>query len=270
MIKISIIYHSGRGHTHRLATAVSCGCLSVKGIETKLINVEKADEHWDYINNSEAIIFGSPTYMGTISAPFKKFMDETSKIWFKQGWSGKLAAGFVNSGWPSGDKFNTMLQLNVFAAQHGMIWVTPGIIPGNLLNDPDKKDINRLGSFMGVMAMSDFNASCEADPPQCDMQTAEMLGKRVAQTALIWNAGKKSVNLEENDIINTQTQCENTKQKGEKTMKKYRCTVCNYIYDPAVGDPDGGIEPGTAFEDIPEDWVCPLCGVGKDQFEVEE
>ena len=63
-------------------------------------------------------------------------------------------------------------------------------------------------------------------------------------------------------------------------MKKYRCTVCEWIYDPAVGDPDGGIaagdpdngiEPGTAFENLPEDWVCPLCGVGKDQFEpVEE
>ena len=54
-----------------------------------------------------------------------------------------------------------------------------------------------------------------------------------------------------------------------KTMKKYICTVCSY--NPAVGDPDGGIAPGTAFEDIPEDWVCPLCGVGKEDFEpVEE
>ena len=54
-------------------------------------------------------------------------------------------------------------------------------------------------------------------------------------------------------------------------MKKYRCTVCEWIYDRAVGDPAGGIAAGTAFEDIPEDWVCPLCGVGKDQFEpVEE
>ena len=55
--------------------------------------------------------------------------------------------------------------------------------------------------------------------------------------------------------------------KKNKKMKKYRCTVCDWIYDPEVGDPEGGIAPGTAFEDIPEDWVCPLCGVGKDQFE---
>ncbi|MDR0575851.1 MAG: rubredoxin [Tannerella sp.] len=50
-------------------------------------------------------------------------------------------------------------------------------------------------------------------------------------------------------------------------MKKYECIACGYIYDPTEGDPDGGIKPGTAFEDIPEDWVCPLCGVGKDSFE---
>ena len=53
-------------------------------------------------------------------------------------------------------------------------------------------------------------------------------------------------------------------------MKKYKCSVCEWIYDPAIGDPDGGIAPGTAFGDIPEDWVCPLCGVGKDMFEVVE
>ena len=49
-------------------------------------------------------------------------------------------------------------------------------------------------------------------------------------------------------------------------MDKYVCDVCGYIYDPAVGDPDNGIEPGTAFEDLPEEWLCPLCGVGKDEF----
>lgn len=59
------------------------------------------------------------------------------------------------------------------------------------------------------------------------------------------------------------------KQKEDKAMKKYVCSVCGYAYDPEVGDPDGGIAAGTAFEDIPEDWVCPVCGVGKDQFSAE-
>ncbi len=50
---------------------------------------------------------------------------------------------------------------------------------------------------------------------------------------------------------------------------KYRCETCDYIYDPEVGDPDNGIEPGTAFEDIPDDWACPLCFVDKNYFEKE-
>jgi rubredoxin len=54
----------------------------------------------------------------------------------------------------------------------------------------------------------------------------------------------------------------------EERMDKYRCVVCNYIYDPAEGDPDAGVAPGTAFEDIPDDWVCPLCGADKSNFEV--
>lgn len=53
-------------------------------------------------------------------------------------------------------------------------------------------------------------------------------------------------------------------------MKKYECTVCGYVYDPNIGDEENGIAPGTSFEDIPDDWVCPLCGVGKDEFEVVE
>ena len=53
-------------------------------------------------------------------------------------------------------------------------------------------------------------------------------------------------------------------------MKKYVCIPCGWVYEPEIGDPDGGIAPGTAFEDIPDDWVCPLCGAGKDEFEPEE
>ena len=56
-------------------------------------------------------------------------------------------------------------------------------------------------------------------------------------------------------------------KKEENKMKKYVCTVCGYVYDPEKGDPDGGIAPGTAFEDIPDDWVCPVCGVSKSDFE---
>ena len=53
-------------------------------------------------------------------------------------------------------------------------------------------------------------------------------------------------------------------------MDKYVCTICGYVYDPAVGDPDNGVEPGTAWEDVPDDWECPICGASKDDFEIEE
>jgi len=56
---------------------------------------------------------------------------------------------------------------------------------------------------------------------------------------------------------------------GGSTMEKYVCDVCGYVYDPEVGDPDNGVAPGTAWEDVPEDWVCPLCSVGKDSFSAE-
>jgi len=60
---------------------------------------------------------------------------------------------------------------------------------------------------------------------------------------------------------------EETPAQEEVAAQKWECTVCGYVYDPAEGDPDGGIAPGTAFEDIPDDWVCPVCGAGKDEFE---
>jgi rubredoxin len=57
--------------------------------------------------------------------------------------------------------------------------------------------------------------------------------------------------------------------KGGNNMKRYVCGVCGYVYDPAAGDPDSGIKPGTKFEDLPDNWVCPVCGAAKDQFEAE-
>jgi rubredoxin len=73
--------------------------------------------------------------------------------------------------------------------------------------------------------------------------------------------------LERSGACNREAQ---NKVKGENTMKKYVCNVCGYVYDPAQGDPDSDVAAGTAFEDIPDDWVCPVCGAAKDEFSPEE
>lgn len=189
MLKISVIYHSKAGHTLQMAKAVLKGVESEEGIEAKLISVEEVKNNWDFINESEAIIFGSPTYMGSISSAFKIFMDDTSKIWLKQQWKDKLAAGFTNSGWASGDKLNSLMQLAIFAAQHGMIWISTGLIPGDLCKEEDKKELNLLGSFMGAMAQSPFSESSATAPPQSDLKTAENLGQRVAILTKRWVKG---------------------------------------------------------------------------------
>lgn len=85
--------------------------------------------------------------------------------------------------------------------------------------------------------------------------------------------GYKKLRLQEckNRLIFTENvNGHNKPLTDKKTMKKYRCTVCDWVYDPALGDPDNGIAPGTPFESLPDDWACPLCGVGKDEFEVVE
>jgi rubredoxin len=58
-------------------------------------------------------------------------------------------------------------------------------------------------------------------------------------------------------------------KKGKKLMDKWVCTICGYVYDPVEGDPDNGVDPGTAWEDVPNDWLCPVCGASKDDFEKE-
>ena len=180
MTKISIIYHSGFGHTEVQAKAVYEGVLQVKGAEASLIKAEEAITDIEQFNDSDAIIFGSPTYMGSVSAKFKEFMDASSQIWMKQGWKDKIAAGFTNSHSLSGDKLNTLMQIGIYAMQHSMIWV--GL--GHMNTCPDGEqgkidEINRMGSFFGAMAQSD-NKPADVTPGEGDIKTAKILGQRVA------------------------------------------------------------------------------------------
>lgn len=188
MAKVAIIYHSGYGHTERLATSVLEGADAVDGASAVLIRVDELPERLSELNAADAIIFGTPTYMGSASAPFKAFMDSTSVIFAGMGWRDKLAAGFTNSGCHDGDKLNTLTQLAVFAAQHGMTWVNLGLPPGNNSTQGSPDDLNRLGASLGAMAQSDVDAPPDIAPPKSDLETGRHLGKRVAQAALRWGS----------------------------------------------------------------------------------
>ncbi|NDB69882.1 MAG: flavodoxin family protein [Methylocystaceae bacterium] len=187
MTLIAIVYHSGYGHTARQAEAVATGALTVADTNIALVKVEDVDQHWSTLEQSDAIIFGSPTYMGSASAPFKAFMDASSKAWAGQKWKDKFAAGFTNSASQSGDKLNTLQQLAVFAAQHGMIWIGLGLMPGNNTSNSSPNDLNRLGSYLGAMAQSNADQGPEFGPTAADLKTAEHLGSRVANICRRWS-----------------------------------------------------------------------------------
>lgn len=169
---IAIIYHSPYGHTAKVAQYLAQGAQSV-GARVSLMNVEHVD--WEQLDAADAIIFGSPTYMGSVTADFKYFMDASSKRWQKRSWQGKLAAGFTNSGGLSGDKLSVLQQINIFAMQHGMLWTgLPLMTTGS-----SDQDLNRLSSCMGLMTQSD-NAPIEITPPQGDLNTALWFGEYIA------------------------------------------------------------------------------------------
>lgn len=181
--QLAVIFHSGMGHTSYQAKSVRDGVEDVDGVTAELIYVEDARQQVEELARFDAMIFGCPTYMGSVSAPFKQFMDDTSRIWLAQGWRNKVAAGFTNSGNQSGDKLNTLIQLMVFAMQHGMIWTGLDLPGGNNTDAGSTADLNRLGSWTGAMAQSNMDQGIDG-MPDSDLKTAHHLGARVAQVAL--------------------------------------------------------------------------------------
>jgi len=179
MSSVSIVFHSVTGTTKSIAAAISKGVSSVDGVAVSCVEIHGSDiVEGRFVNQttlttldeSDAIIFGSPTFMGCVSAQFKAMADATGDRWAEKTWSNKLAAGFTIGSNYSGDQLNTLQYLQIFANQHGMIWV--GLdIPGNY--DPQQR--NRLGAQTGLVAHSLGGHIHEKD-----LETAHYLGARVA------------------------------------------------------------------------------------------
>lgn len=178
-IKTIVVYHSGYGHTQRMAQAVAAGA------QAQLLAI---DEHgnlpeggWEQLDAADAIIFGTPTYMGGPSWQFKKFADASSKAWFAGQWRDKVFGGFTNSASLNGDKQVTLIALNTLACQHGGIWVSLGLPPANS-KAANRADLNNLGGSVGALAQTPADASVD-EMLQGDLDTAQRYGQRVADTA---------------------------------------------------------------------------------------
>ena len=172
MTQTVVIFHSGYGHTQRVAQFVA------EGADAQLITIDAdgniTEAEWTALDAADAIIMGSPTYMGMASWQFKKFADASSKRWFTSAWKDKVAGGFTCSASPSGDKLSTIQYFITLAMQQGMVWVgQPAMNDGT---------INRIGSYSGVMAQVGPTSPAE-DIPQGDLDTAKAYGARVAQVA---------------------------------------------------------------------------------------
>ncbi len=189
MKTVSIIYYSTAGHTARFAEAVAAGVRTVAEVQVQLIAIAGDDIVKGRFQNeavmaqldaSDAIIFGSPTYMGGAAAQFKAFADASSDRWYGQQWADKIAAGFTVSGALSGDKYHTLQYMQALAMQHGMIWVGLGELPAQ------ENGVNRLGSWIGAMGLSGHEPTDDT-PNAEDLKTAEVLGGRVATVTARFN-----------------------------------------------------------------------------------
>ncbi|HIQ19567.1 MAG TPA: flavodoxin family protein [Novosphingobium capsulatum] len=179
MARTVVVYHSGYGHTKVVAEHVA------RGAQGTLVAIDAegnlTEDEWALVNEADAIIFGTPTYMGNVSWQFKKFADATSKAWFTRAWQDKVFGGFTNSASPNGDKQVAMITLQTLASQHGGIWVSLGVPPSNT-KAATIADPNNLGGSVGLLTRAPADASVD-EVHSGDLVTAETYGARVAAIA---------------------------------------------------------------------------------------
>lgn len=180
MKNIAIVYFSKTGTTHALAEEIKSGAQKKETTTATLYQLNGKDiieGRYDNdllfaeLNQADAIIFGSPTYMGGPAAQFKAFADASSETWSSQLWRNKIAAGFTCGGSLNGEQEQTLLYFFTLASQHGMLWA--GLDMPNGYND---RSINRLGVQFGASAATEDNGEVQSS----DLKTARYLGERIA------------------------------------------------------------------------------------------
>ena len=177
MSKIVVVFHSGYGHTAKIAEAVA----ATSGGTLVAIDAEGnvPDGTWEKLAAAHMVVFGSPTYMGSVSWQFKKFADASSKVWAALGWKDKLAAGFTNSASMNGDKLSTLHYMFTLSQQHGMLWAGTGMLPSDK-KSATRDDINYVASSSGLMTTTPSDASIDEMVPG-DISTAKAFGTRLAE-----------------------------------------------------------------------------------------
>ena len=195
MTRICIVYYSKfKGATAALAAAVARGAEQVADTRVQMIRVEDADRHWADLHAADGIIFGSPTYIGSVAAAFKAFMEQLAgEAWLERMWVNKIAGGFTVSAGRSGDKLVALQQMQIFAAQMGMIWVPVRITGGNYSSAGSEADLNRMAGYLGVMAQANIDEPVSAAPPPSDIETAEMHGQHIAQVTRQFAHGRRAL-----------------------------------------------------------------------------
>lgn len=192
---VTVVYHSVHGHTRVLAEHIADGARLVPGTDVHLVEIRAEDVtagRWydagvlALLERSDAVVFGCPTLMGSASAVFKAFMEAAFTPFVSQAWKDKLAGGFTMSASQSGDKLSVLEQLAVFAAQMGMQWIGVGDMPGNNWSGGHRDDINRLGSWLGLMSQSHTDLDHAHTGSRGDLITAERYGDRIARLTHRW------------------------------------------------------------------------------------
>jgi len=190
---VTVVYFSSyRGATAELAAAVAAGAARVPGVSATRVSTAEVDRHWALLHASDALIFGSPTYVGGVAARFKDFIESCAgDVWVQRLWLNKLAGGFTVSAGRSGDKLHCLMDLLVFAMQMGMVWVPVPITGGNYSSRGSESDLNRMAGYLGVMAQANIDEPPGQAPPASDLETAALYGEHVA-----WNARRMALGRE--------------------------------------------------------------------------